>query len=46
LVEGINNKIRVLQRRTYGYRDEEYRKLKIIAAFLPRNVNINPHASA
>ena len=28
LVEGVNNKIRVLQRRAYGYRDEEYLKLK------------------
>jgi len=35
LVEGINNKIRVVQRRAYGYRDEEYLKLKIIASFLP-----------
>jgi transposase len=35
LVEGLNNKIRVLQRKAYGYRDEEYLKLKIIAAFLP-----------
>jgi transposase len=35
LVEGLNNKIRVLQRRAYGYRDEEYLKLKIVAAFLP-----------
>ena len=35
LVEGLNNKIRVLQRSAYGYRDEEYLKLKIIAAFLP-----------
>ncbi len=35
LVEGLNNKIRVLQRRAYGYRDEGYLKLKIIAAFLP-----------
>ena len=35
MVEGLNNKIRVLQHRTYGYRDEEYMKLKIIAAFLP-----------
>ena len=49
LVEGINNKIRVLQRRAYGYRDEEFLKLKIVAAFLPplpRNANINPHDSA
>jgi transposase len=35
LVEGLNNKIRVIQRRAYGYRDEEYLKLKIITAFLP-----------
>jgi transposase len=35
MVEGLNNKIRVLQRRAYGYRDEEYLKLKIIASFLP-----------
>jgi transposase len=27
LVEGVNNKIRVLQRRAYGYRDEDYLKL-------------------
>ncbi len=49
LVEGVNNKIRVLQRRAYGYRDEDYLKLKIIAAFLQplsRNANINPHDSA
>ena len=35
LVEGLNNKIRVLQRRAYGYHDEGYLKLKIVAAFLP-----------
>lgn len=35
LVEGLNNKIRVLQRWAYGYRDGEYLKLKIVAAFLP-----------
>jgi len=35
MVEGLNNKIRVLQRRAYGYRDEEYLGLKIVAAFLP-----------
>ena len=49
LVEGVNNKIRVLQRRAYGYRDEEYLKLKIVAVFfpqLPGNANVNPHASA
>jgi len=49
LVEGINNKIRVLQRRAYGYRDEGYLKLKIVAAFLPplpRNATFNPHKPA
>ena len=34
-VEGLNNKIRVLQRRAYGLRDEEYHKLKIVTAGLP-----------
>ena len=34
-VEGLNNKIRVLQRRAYGLRDEEYLKLKILTANLP-----------
>jgi hypothetical protein len=31
-VEGLNNKIRVLQRRAYGLRDEEYLRLKILTA--------------
>lgn len=35
-VEGLNNKIRVIQRRAYGYRDEEYMRLKILTAFLPK----------
>jgi transposase len=34
-VEGLNNKIRVIQRRSYGIRDEEYLKLKILTANLP-----------
>ena len=49
LVEGVNNKIRVIQRKAYGFRDEEYLKLKIIASFLPplpKNAQINPHKSA
>ena len=49
LVEGVNNKIRVIQRKAYGYRDEEYFKLKIIASFLPplpKSAQINPHESA
>ena len=35
-IEGANNKIKVMQRQAYGYRDEEYLKLKIKTAFLPR----------
>ena len=31
-VEGLNNKIRVIQRRAYGLRDEEYLRLKILTA--------------
>ena len=34
-VEGLNNKIRVLQRRAYGLRDEEYLRLKILTCMLP-----------
>ena len=34
-VEGINNKFRVIQRRAYGLRDEEYLRLKILACMLP-----------
>jgi transposase len=34
--EGLNNKIRVLQRRAYGLRDEEYLRLKILTSMLPR----------
>jgi transposase len=34
-VEGFNNKIRVLQRRAYGLRDEEYLRLQILTCMLP-----------
>jgi len=33
-VEGLNNKIRVIQRRAYGLRDEEYLRLKILTSML------------
>lgn len=49
LVEGVNNIIRVLQQRAYGYRDDDYLKLIIVAAFLPplpRSADIHPHVSA
>jgi transposase len=35
-VEGLNNKIRAIQRRAYGFRDEEYLRLKILTCMLPR----------
>ena len=34
-VEAVNNKIRVLQRSAYGYRDDEYLEFKVITSFLP-----------
>ena len=35
-VEGLNNKIRVIQCRAYGLRDEEYLRLKILTCMLPK----------
>jgi transposase len=35
-VEGLNNKIRTLQKRAYGFRDEEYLRLKILTCTLPK----------
>jgi len=35
-VEALNNRIGVLQRRAYGYRDEEYFRLKILTCMLPK----------
>ena len=35
LVEDLNNKIGVIQRRAYGLRDEEYLRLKILTCILP-----------
>ena len=34
-VEGFNNKIRVIPRRSYGLRDEEYLRLKVLTCILP-----------
>jgi transposase len=34
-VEGLNNKIRVIQRRAYGLRDEEYLRIKVLTCTLP-----------
>jgi len=33
-VEGLNNKIRVIQRRSYGLRDEDYLRLKVLTCML------------
>ena len=33
-MEGLNNKIRVIQRRAYGIRNHEYLRLKVLASFL------------
>ena len=33
-MEGMNNKIRVIQRRAYGIRNSEYLRLKVLASFL------------
>jgi transposase len=35
-VEGFNNKIRSLQRRAFGFRDEDYLRLKILTCSLPK----------
>jgi len=40
MVEGLNNKIRVIQRTAYGYRDEEY--LRLLPP-LPKNSRLHPH---
>ena len=34
-VEGLNNKVRVIQRRAYGLRDEGYLCLKLLTCMLP-----------
>ena len=34
-VEGLNNKIRVIQRLAYGLRDEKYLRLKVLTCILP-----------
>ncbi len=35
-VEGLNNKIRTIQKRAYGFRDEDYLRLKILTCTLPK----------
>ena len=36
-VEGLNNKIRVIQRKSYGLRDEDYLRLKVLTCMLPEH---------
>ena len=38
-VEGLNNKIRVIQRRAYGLRDEEYLRLKVLNLHVTGDLN-------
>ena len=33
-MEGLNNKIRVIQRRAYGIRNDEYLRLKVLTSFI------------
>jgi len=33
-MEGLNNKIRLIQRRAYGIRDKEYLMLKVVTSFI------------
>ncbi|MEA9423705.1 transposase, partial [Aeromonas caviae] len=40
VLEGVNNKIKVIKRMAYGFRDSEYFFLKIKAAF-PRKAAMN-----
>jgi len=35
-VEGLNNKVRVMQRRAYGLRDEHYLRLKVLTSMQPQ----------
>ena len=35
-VDGLNNKIRVIQRRAYALRDEEYLQLQVLTCMMPR----------
>lgn len=40
-MEGLNNKIRVIQRRAYGIKDFEYLKLKVISSFIKDHLQEN-----
>lgn len=38
-LEGVNNKIKVIKRRAYGYHDLRYFELKVLQAFAPEPLN-------
>lgn len=38
-LEGVNNKIKVIKRKAYGYHDQRYFQLKVIQAFAPGGLN-------
>jgi transposase len=41
VLEGVNNKIKVIKRTAYGFHDLAYFSLKVIQAFQPRMVQLN-----
>lgn len=43
--EGLNNKIRMIQRRAYGYPDEKDCRLKILTTFLSQKRAENIHTN-
>ncbi|MEP9412709.1 MAG: transposase [Candidatus Brocadia sp.] len=43
MAEGINNKVRVIQRRAYGIKDREYLKLENTIVILTGIMKIYPH---
>jgi transposase len=45
LVEGLNNKSHVLQRRAYGLREAEYLRLKVLTCMLPKLFSNNDQKS-
>lgn len=43
-VEGLNTKIRVIQRQAYGIKDQEYLALKVLTSSLP-DLPEDPHSN-
>ena len=38
-MEGLNNKIRVIQRRAYGIKNSDYLRLKVLTSFIDDDLN-------